>query len=153
MKYTALFSFCLLFISCSKSLQEAERSLVGSWKVTKVITSHGNKNNLGVKVDSTTIEDGALGDAVFDETTTKINYTSKKKLETIGGSYLLTKTRVNSGFVKVDQFQLIVNSLTHLITFGNQTSGSTKDAKMIEIQINPDFTNGNKSIILNLTKL
>jgi hypothetical protein len=146
--------FCLLGLllsSCSKSLQHAEKSLEGLWNINKITTLHGKAINLGVSIDSTTVETGSLGMAQFNDMVA-LRYTSKFQTVDLTDQFNLTKTSVNAGFTKVDEFNMVIQSQRYKIFFGDGTSGSTKNARSIEMRSNEDFKLGNKSILLQLLK-
>ncbi len=123
LKYFCFFTvFCLTLFSCQDDLSIAEKSLIGQWTIYKV---YSNDN----------IQEGDFGTFNFkkDGTISVALTSSFLNLNSLE-SWDLNHQRVNSGFVKVDEFTLNISSLgTFNCAFEDQTNDAHKNAKNIAL--------------------
>lgn len=124
----------ITLISCGKSdQQKAQESLTGNWSITEIFQSNNIIVNNGLVNVSQEFWEGMLG--TFEFTSTEMNY------EYIIGdtiqssqSYDLQITKENSGFVRVNKYEVIGDIENFIVRFGDQTNDATSNAKNINLE-------------------
>lgn len=115
-------SILSLFIlsSCGSKIDSAKESLIGSWKV-KEIYRYNNSTGLSVRDSS------GIGNFDFTETQCDYNYTFESIAEMNSFEYEFQATKENSGFFKVDRFD-VLGEENFRVRFGDETSDAHEDA-------------------------
>lgn len=138
-QYRILFTLSLLTFlsSCDKNQVEAEKSLVGNWKVVEIVTQYGEYINNSFVEASSISETGSLGNFEFGENMLSYDFIADGTQLSKKTTWLLDYNKVNSGFVKVPFYTLkIADEFSFQVQFDNSTINSQKNAKKaIFIQI------------------
>jgi len=128
-----LFATCLLclgLMSCGNTQDDATDSIIGEWTVNEIISQYGTFSENEYLNTSSLTEDGDLGTFNFDKDSVRFDYTRNDTLYTGSSSWTLNHERVNSGFVRVDQFRLSIdNYFLFDVRFEDGTSNSEKNAE------------------------
>lgn len=120
----------LLFASCQKDQKQAQRSLEGTWNVTAIESNYGDFSEAQVVIDSSAYEQGNLGTFRFGESEFEFEFEGNDSLHQGSGKWLLNAQKVNEGFVRVNQFTLIlVDMIQFDVQFGDATKNAEKNAK------------------------
>lgn len=130
-QFRILFTLTLLtFISsCDKNQVEAEKSLVGNWKVVEIITQYGEYiDNSFVEASSVT-DTGSLGTFDFGKNMLSYDFIADGTQLSKETTWLLDYNKVNSGFVKVPFYTLkIGDEFSFQVQFDDSTINSQKNA-------------------------
>lgn len=131
MKRSIFILICITFFlsACEKSNLKAGRtSLNGTWNVTKIITTYGERRDLGIDNQEDTEETGDLGQFEFTENELTANYTRVDTLRSIESSWELERDKVNAGFFKVEQYTLVLDEESFKCEFGDETKDAERNA-------------------------
>lgn len=149
--------YCLLlllsFSTCQKqNLNRAEKSLEGTWKVTKIYTAYGEKKELGTQTNEEFTEEGNLGVFTFGETEVDYSYTRLDTLYEGNSKWNLTREKVNAGFTNAEQYTLKFDNQNYICRFGDETKDAEKNATELSLKFETDTVGPYSSVIFWLVK-
>ncbi|KQC30532.1 hypothetical protein [Flagellimonas eckloniae] len=135
MKRIFIFSlFPLLFLSCSKDLEQGRESLIGTWKVTYIKSSYGEFFTNGAGSTEVLEEDGDLGTFIFNETTVDFDFVRNDTLYAGSALWNLDLEKIRSGFFRENSFTLsIEENFIFDAQFGNATRNAEKNATTLSL--------------------
>lgn len=120
---------CFALGSCSRDEVQARQSLEGSWNVVEITSIYGEFSGNGFNPTQTIRETGALGSFDFSASTVDYSFTRNDTLFSGSAPWTLIYEKVNSGFIRVPQFELeIEGKFLFEVSFGDQTKNAEKNA-------------------------
>ncbi len=155
---TTTFAFLTLILSlaltsCQKPVVKAQKSLEGEWDVVGIISTYGEVVTNGFISSYDVQETGALGEFNFQENTVTYSFTRNDTLYSGTTPWNVDHDKVNSGFVRVDQFTLTLdNEYVFDVAFGDQTNNAEKNATEVAFSEDPTALGWNVRIDLSLEK-
>ncbi len=146
---TYLLSLFLCLVSCGNTEDDAADSIIGEWTVTEIISQYGSFSENAYNNESSITEDGDLGTFHFDKDSVRFDYTRNDTLYTGSSSWSLNHERVNSGFVRVDQFRLSIDDYFLFdVRFEDGTSNSEKNAEYLSLS---ELAQDTTHLLINLS--
>lgn len=128
-----IFIFVTL-VSCGKSdQQKAQDSLIGDWSVTDIYQSKNTIIDNGQINESQDFWEGMLG--TFHFTSAEMDY-EYIMVDTIQNtqSYKLHISKENSGFIRVNKYEIIGDVENFIVRYGDQTSSAISNATNINLE-------------------
>jgi len=151
----ALIAIVFLVVSCGgNDLEEAEKSLTGSWTVNKIYTQEGQQLTNGQTTDFDTLDLEAIGELVFNaDGNASGNYSTLGTTINIDDTWMLDKSKVNCGFTNCDQYTLTIGALDFLCAFGDQTSDAHENATELSLTLTQIENTNYTEMVLDLSKI
>lgn len=128
-----------LFFACAKDEKQAASSIKGDWEITAINSIYGDFSGNGFAPDTTIEESGELGTFMFNDDMVEFNFTRNDTIYVGNGAWDIKAKKVNSGFTKVTQFTLDID--THFqfdVSFEDGTKNSEKKATSATFVEMPD---------------
>jgi len=132
LKVTTFCTILLLLTSCSSKIELAKKSLVGEWRLTRLITTDLDS---GDTYDALDVE----GTFVFTPVTLSLDYTAEGNRLQEEFEYTLIESKENAGFTQVTRYD-IDGARAFRVRFGDGTSDAHKDATKIVLESTDDGT-------------
>lgn len=119
----------LLACACEKAnIRAGEASLEGTWDVVEILSSYGERMELGIGQTEDFRETGFAGTFEFSEEEVRYSYTRLDTLYVNNDTWQLERERVNAGFVRVEQYTLQLGNDSFQCAFGDETKNAERDA-------------------------
>lgn len=121
----------LLIAACKSDLKHGQESLEGRWVVSKIISTYGEKLELGTTISETVEEEGVLGTFTFSEEELDYSYTRRDTLYNKQANWSLSENKVQEGFFKVPEYTLTIEEEDWIVDFEDGTSDATRKARAV----------------------
>ena len=135
MKNTIILLCSCLLSACAttSNLNQAKKSLQGTWKVNKIYSAYGQRVANGISTDEEHTETGNLGTFNFGENQVTYQFTRRDTAYNATSSWILNRTKVNQGFTQVEVYLLDLTTYDFVCQFGDQTSDAERNATKVRL--------------------
>jgi len=141
------------FSACEKqNIKRAEKSLDGTWLVTKIYSAYGEKMEFGTQTNEEFTEEGDLGTFTFSNASVDFKYTRLDTLYEDSSDWDLTRQKVNVGFTKAEQYTLTFDNKSYRCRFGDETKDAEKKATELTLQFETEAIGSYNAVMFWLVK-
>ena len=129
----------LVFMSCRKDDEQAEKSIVGIWDVVQIKSIYGTFTGTGFSPTETVEEEGDFGVFSFGVDSVDYSFTRNDTLFSASSTWELTSERVNEGFNKVTIYEVTIdNQFIFEVEFEDGTNNSEENAEEVTFISTPN---------------